>query len=252
MAAPYDFDKNEIQFSKPKDNARATFKFNDPSKKMLDNGYSLNDLSYMITSKVNSGKIDDGWGSCRVFKLTEAATLTVQIVGNTDITLTGGSVTGGLSVSGDIYGGKAICSATSVGGTVEGGVALEPQGDIEFNPKEPDKKYPKTWDMTSDPIKLNAGSYVLAMQSGAIFRPSAVGDVLTISSSYQVDVNVVNMPEPGTWALLLLGVSGVGFRQLIGKHERSAFSDCCRLRAGGCSARTWRLNDPEISQSRAL
>jgi autotransporter-associated beta strand protein len=212
-AGPIDFDKNEIKFTKPADDARRTFQFNAPTLAMRDDGYMVSDLTYTVTSKVASGKIDDAlWTSNRMFQVTAATGVVVHIEGETDIMLTGGTDVSGLGVSGEIF--QDI--------TFKGSVLLEPQDDIKFDPKNPDKKYPKTWKMDSDVIKLAPGMYRLEMDSGPFsFKPEAVGDKLTISSTYLVTVSI---PEPSTWALLVLGL---GFIILVRVLRRPKEGTVC-------------------------
>jgi len=206
-AGPIAFDKNEINFIKPSDNDRRTFQFNAPTLTMRDDGYAVSDLTYTVTSKVATGKIDDvGWTSNRMFQLTAAAGVIIHIEGETDITLTGGTDSGGLLVSGSIFQGF----------TDKGLVLTEPLADIKFDPNNPDKKYPIKWNMDSKLINLDAGMYRLELDSGTTFNPGAVGDKLTISSTYLATVRVL---EPSTSALLVSGLAFLSLVHLVRKRK---------------------------------
>jgi PEP-CTERM motif len=162
------------------------------TKTPLGNGFSV-DYTYTLTSTVANQLIDTTWSATRKFSLPAKQDLLVTISGSVSVTIPAKN-TVDLLVTGAILPDNLDTIFTS---------------DMMTGPLN--AKAVK-WDQSSKSASFavdNNNGYTLDLFSGPDWTPNAVGDKLVVDALYTVTVGGV--PEPSTWAMLLIGFAGLGW-----------------------------------------
>lgn len=169
----------------------------------LADGYEVIALSYTVTATgTRSMEID--WITQREFKLDPAADLEVRITGDTQLTLTGGKMIFG------VVGG--------IDDNVNGVVTFLEPADLTKPLQAPLNQRPVMWDKSGTKRGVEAGSHQLIMYTSIGWTPAAIGDKLTVSSLYRVQLRVV--PEPSSLVLAISGATIVLARRHRGMRGR--------------------------------
>jgi hypothetical protein len=163
-----------------------TITANDPTKTPQDDGFSIDGLSVKVTANASPTRIEAHWAAERVFNYdpTNCDPFDIRIFGNTDVTITGGTVT------------------VLIIGTIDDDIDVSfISNDIKGPTANP---VPLSWDTSDSVAGLMSGMHKLNLEVGVEFAASQ-GDMVTITSHYSDTCNCV--PEPR--AIFLFGIGAL-------------------------------------------
>lgn len=173
-----------------------------PMQTSQANGFSIDELSYLLTSK-STNPISFSWSASRDFSISGGSDIFASTFGSTSLQFTGGA-------------------PTNLKFFVEGYINNQDSPFARFSVDNPNIvngiEFPLDWNITEVITGLTPNTHTLGIVSGIQWTPSATGETLLISSQYGGRATPVPTPA------LLPGLIGMGVAALRKRNQEEGGS----------------------------